>query len=478
MHKLVRVVTLSALFASLGVLVPYAPASAATTARDISQFACGPGDASPFTDIAGTTHAASIACIVSYGLASGTTASTYEPGRAVTRGQMTTFLANFIDLVGSPVGTVPPTPPGEPIGPKVYSDVDGNTHEENIYYLTDLGIAKGTSDTTFSPNLPVTRGQMATFLVRTMEFLGFVPPAGAPDAFTDDQGGTHEAASNAVAALGIAQGTASGIYQPGAAVTRGAMATFLARMLDLGIESGFAIPFIITEALAALTGTEVVPGPGATGTATAYIATTDIEDVLCFEVIGAAGATEIHVHAGADGANGPSVAAIPVPSGDAAIGCLKSTAAGAIAADPEGHYVEIHTAGFPNGATRGQLGSIVSSASALMTGGEVVPGPGSPDALGFASAVTTTQPDVLCVATFAFVFDDTITEVHLHQGALHTNGPEVMDIPITAGPVVYTWGCVVSPSAAALATDPGGFYVDALSTAFPAGVLRGQLAAD
>ena len=473
MRKIVRLITVTGLLASFAVVASPSVASAATV-RDITTFACRPDATTSFTDIAGTTHEASIACIVSYGLASGTSATTYGPGRDVTRGQMATFLANFVDLVGASV-----TPLGGGLaGDRVYSDVAGNTHEDSIYYLTQLGIAQGTSATTFSPNQPVTRGQMATFLVRTMEVLGFPPPGDAANAFTDDDGGTHEASANAVAALGIAQGTAPGIYQPGSYVTRGAMATFLARMLDLGIEVGFALPNIVTEALAALDGNAVTPGPGATGTGTAVIGTTDVDDVVCFQLYGVAGATAIEIHQGAAGANGPAVATIPVPAGDAAFGCAISAAASGIAGDPDSYYVDVHSAALPDGALRGQLGSIESSASAGMTPEQVVPGPGSQDAFGFANVVTTSQPEVICVQAFLFADGDTFTGFHLHTGALHSNGALVLDIPVDSADVVFVVSCLVNAAAADVATAPEGVYLDAHTTGFPDGAVRGQLSAD
>jgi hypothetical protein len=478
MRKMARIITSSALVAALAVVGTATTASAATTVRDITTFACRPDAVSPFTDVAGSAHEGAIACIVGYGLASGTTASTYAPSRSVTRGQMATFLANFIDLVGLPLGP-PPEDPGTPMGPRVYSDVSGNTHEDNIYYLTDLGIAQGTSATTFSPGAPVTRGQMATFLVRTMEFLGYPMPLDPPDAFADDAGGAHEASANAIAVLGLAQGTGPSTYEPGHDVTRGAMATFLARMLDLGIEAGFAQPTITSEAVAAMDGAAVSPGPGSSATGVAFVATTDVDGVVCFQVDGIAGATAIHVHQGAAGSNGPVVATIPLPEGALATGCTTAPGAAALAADPDGHYVDVHTAEKPDGAIRGQLGTIETSASSDLRPEQVVPGPGSADAFGFATVYTTSQPNVLCVSAVALTSGDAITALHLHQGALHTNGALVLDVTTDPGSAeMFVLRCASNPMAETIASTPGGFYVDAHTTAFPDGAVRGQLSAD
>ena len=57
-----------------------------------------------------------------------------------------------------------------------------------------------------------------------------VPPGGF---FVDDDGSTHEPAINALAAAGFTDGCGQGRFCPEEVVTRGQMATFLARVLDL-----------------------------------------------------------------------------------------------------------------------------------------------------------------------------------------------------------------------------------------------------
>ena len=48
--------------------------------------------------------------------------------------------------------------------------------------LQSLGIAQGTSDTTYSPNTPLTRAQFCTFAVRALGMEDSAPSAGAKDA--------------------------------------------------------------------------------------------------------------------------------------------------------------------------------------------------------------------------------------------------------------------------------------------------------
>jgi hypothetical protein len=53
-----------------------------------------------------------------------------------------------------------------------FSDDDGNTHESNIEWLASKGITVGCGPAEFCPYKAVTRGQMATFMQRLVDFLG------------------------------------------------------------------------------------------------------------------------------------------------------------------------------------------------------------------------------------------------------------------------------------------------------------------
>lgn len=108
--------------------------------------------------------------------------------------------------------------------------------DAEINSLAEAGITGGCNppeNTSFCPDDQVTRGQMATFLARA--FAGQMPPT-PPDAFLDDNGNTHELSINQVAAAGIALGCDASdttLYCPYAGVTRQQMAAFLARALGL-----------------------------------------------------------------------------------------------------------------------------------------------------------------------------------------------------------------------------------------------------
>ena len=105
----------------------------------------------------------------------------------------------------------------------------GASFRSAIAWMAASGITSGcTIDLErFCPNSAVTRGQMASFLSRALEL-----PGTPNDYFSDDDGTTHEIAINRVAAAGIASGCAASRYCPGNPVTRGQMAAFLFRALE------------------------------------------------------------------------------------------------------------------------------------------------------------------------------------------------------------------------------------------------------
>ena len=108
-----------------------------------------------------------------------------------------------------------------------FSDDDGTTHEADINALAAAEITSGCGPTTFCPTAPVSRAAMASFLVRALDL-----PASASDVFTDDAGSTHEADINALAAAGITTGCGPETFCPTSSVSRGQMAAFLHRAFE------------------------------------------------------------------------------------------------------------------------------------------------------------------------------------------------------------------------------------------------------
>lgn len=109
-----------------------------------------------------------------------------------------------------------------------FADDDDNPFEPDIEWLAAAGVTQGCGPDLFCPAAPVTREQMASFLVRALD----LPPA-TSDGFTDDEASAHEADINALAEAGVTQGCGPGLFCPTLAVSRQEMASFLARAFDL-----------------------------------------------------------------------------------------------------------------------------------------------------------------------------------------------------------------------------------------------------
>jgi len=110
-----------------------------------------------------------------------------------------------------------------------FTDIGGSMFEDDIDWAFNESIAAGCTATTYCPNSPVTRGQMAAFIARMFQL-----PSTTNDYFSDDNGTGYEASINRVVRAGIASGCTATRYCPSRAVTRAEMTTFLSRALDLG----------------------------------------------------------------------------------------------------------------------------------------------------------------------------------------------------------------------------------------------------
>lgn len=113
-----------------------------------------------------------------------------------------------------------------------FVDDDGNPHEAAIEAIAAAGITNGCNPPVidrYCPSLPVTRAQMAAFLLRA---LGEVPAEVTSRPFPDVPADAWYAPAVArIAELGIAEGYTDGTFRPDRAVTRAEMAALLVRAL-------------------------------------------------------------------------------------------------------------------------------------------------------------------------------------------------------------------------------------------------------
>ena len=116
----------------------------------------------------------------------------------------------------------------------IFDDVPPNSFAAAwIEALAAEGITVGCGNGNYCPNNPVTRAQMAVFLLRAKYGTEYSPPP-AVGVFSDVSPGSFAAAwIESLAAEGITAGCGNGNYCPNNAVTRAQMAVFLSRTFGL-----------------------------------------------------------------------------------------------------------------------------------------------------------------------------------------------------------------------------------------------------
>ncbi len=181
---------------------------------------CGDNPVSGFRDTASSIHNGNIEKLAHSEITRGCNPplnDLYCPDASVTRGQMAAFLVRALGLPASSTD--------------FFTDDDSSVFEANINALAESGITRGCGGDNFCPNRSVTRGEMAAFLDRALGL-----PATTPDWFDDDDNSIFEGAIDRLAASGITSGCnppSNTNFCPHSNVTRGQMASFLSRALDL-----------------------------------------------------------------------------------------------------------------------------------------------------------------------------------------------------------------------------------------------------
>jgi hypothetical protein len=164
-------------------------------------------------------------------------ASTRTSGKTALMDPDTATSGYYRSMVGNPNVTTtqvldgtpasPPPPPAYAVM-SVFNDLGNSKFVGSIQWIYDEKITNGCTDTRYCPVAAVTRGQMASFIARTMKL-----PVATQDYFRDDNGKTHEADINKIAEAGLTVGCAPGLYCRNDSLSRAQMAAFLARALDL-----------------------------------------------------------------------------------------------------------------------------------------------------------------------------------------------------------------------------------------------------
>lgn len=173
-----------------------------------------------FTDVsaASTFSFADIGCIRILGITTGVSPTAYAPGSPVTREQMASFLARLYRGLGGTCSSAA-TP---------FGDLGGSFAAADIACIYHLGVTTGTSAAAYGPTEIVSREQMASFLSRLWRALGKTCASTTPS-FTDIGAAFAPDDIACVNNLGIAYGTSATTYSPGLSVNRETMAAFLGR---------------------------------------------------------------------------------------------------------------------------------------------------------------------------------------------------------------------------------------------------------
>ena len=169
-----------------------------------------------FVDVAtGSYYEDAVDWAVGNGITQGTDDTHFSPDGICTRAQAVTFLWR---AAGSPKPETRTMP---------FADVPvGSYYYDAVLWAVENGIAKGTSDTTFSPNMTCSRAQIVTFLWRSEKS----PAAGTANPFADVKSTAYYADAVLWAAKeDITKGTTNTTFSPNADCTRSQIVTFLWR---------------------------------------------------------------------------------------------------------------------------------------------------------------------------------------------------------------------------------------------------------
>ena len=166
--------------------------------------------------------------VVSRGLLSGTSATTFSPNTGMTRGM-------FVTALGRLAG-VDPTD----YQASMFTDV-----KEDAYYApyvnwaAKTGVVSGTTDTTFAPDTNINREQMAVIMKNYATKLGYTIPKTLEVVNFADSAGISSWAKEAVKSMqkaGILAGKTNNCFDPAGTATRAEVATVLRRFVEIVID--------------------------------------------------------------------------------------------------------------------------------------------------------------------------------------------------------------------------------------------------
>ncbi|TXK80326.1 S-layer homology domain-containing protein [Paenibacillus sp. N3.4] len=176
-----------------------------------------------FADVPNSHWAADvIKVLAAKQIVNGTSATTFEPERSVTRAEFTSLLVRALKLTGT--------------GQLSFTDVKSDDwYAEAVSIAVKAGIVNGKSDKVFDPNAPINREEMVTMLMRAYSSVTGNPANGNGSAsFTDELQISSWAVAfvNQAAALHLVQGRAAGVFEPQGITSRAEAAQVIYNLLN------------------------------------------------------------------------------------------------------------------------------------------------------------------------------------------------------------------------------------------------------
>ena len=184
-----------------------------------------PEPVSSFTDVnADDWFAEAVQYVLDQGMMNGTSATSFSPDATTTRGMIVTILHR---LEGEPTAAA-----------SDFSDVAAGTwYADAVAWAAENGVVNGVSKTSFAPNAPITREQLAAILFRYAQFKGYDVSVGEDTNILSytDAGQISEYAIPAMqwaCGAGVITGMGDGTLNPQGTATRAQVATMLMRFCE------------------------------------------------------------------------------------------------------------------------------------------------------------------------------------------------------------------------------------------------------
>ena len=181
-----------------------------------------------FTDVNNHWAKDNMLFVVSRGLLSGTSATTFSPNTGMTRGMFVTALGRLAGVDPADYQT------------SMFTDV-----KEDAYYApyvnwaAKTGVVSGTTDTTFAPDTNINREQMAVIMKNYATKLGYTIPKTLEAVTFADNAQISSWAKDAVKSMqqaGILAGKTNNCFDPAGTATRAEVATVLRRFVEIVID--------------------------------------------------------------------------------------------------------------------------------------------------------------------------------------------------------------------------------------------------